>query len=354
MSLDAHGLTGQRRARGWFAFQLLIAWLPVVALYATTMVAAHGVPLWSAILVAIRTIGGAALLGLLVVRLTERVPWPRPVKIPFVFLHVVAALVYSVSWIVLSSLIESIVRVRLLIVAPVGLMAFLALGVWLYVAVAGVSYAVRATERAARAEAASAKAQLAALRGQLNPHFLFNALHTVVQLIPEDPARAAQSAELLAALLRTVLEEDRDLVSLAEERAFVERYLELERLRFGERLIVSFDVPAAAAEALVPAFVLQTLVENAVRHGAASRIEPTRITISGHESATTLHLTVHDDGVGADLSGPPAAGGTGLRRLRERLDALYGLRAKITLESRTGAGFTVHVALPLELGADTA
>src|SRR4026208_1160253 len=99
--------------------------------------------------------------------------------------------------------------------------------------VSGVVYASEATERASKAEAIAARSQLAALRAQLNPHFLFNALHTVVQLMPVDPKGASRAAEQLAGLLRVTLEQDRDLVLLAEEWSFVEKYLELESLRFG-------------------------------------------------------------------------------------------------------------------------
>jgi LytS/YehU family sensor histidine kinase len=124
-----------------------------------------------------------------------------------------------------------------------------------------VSYATSATERAARAEAEASRAQLSALRSQLNPHFLFNALHTIVQLIPREPARAAQAAEQLGGLLRDTLEEDRDVVALAEERAFVERYLAVQRLRFGDRLSVRIDVSPEADQSLVPSFALLTAAE---------------------------------------------------------------------------------------------
>ena len=163
---------------------------------------------------------------------------------------------------------------------------------------------------------------------------------------------AAESAELLASLLRTVLEEDRDRITLREERAFVERYVALERVRFDERLIVSLNVPDSAVDALVPAFALQTLVENAVRHGAASRIAPTHITISAHHDRQTLTLVVTDDGAGANLTTVPTSGSTGLRRLRERLDALYGARAALLCTSRLGEGFTARLTLPLEMPAE--
>lgn len=334
--------------RGWFSLQLAIGWLPVLALYAITMHVVHGIPLAPALIVSARAIGGAALLGVLVLRFVERTPWPRPVRPRFVLLQVCAAIGFAVAWVLLSNIVESIAHGAIVLTAPNLVAPFLLLGLWLYVAVAGVSYAVQATARAAQAEAAAVRAQLAALRGQLNPHFLFNALHSVVHLIPVAPALAAESAERLAALLRTALEEDRDRVPLREERAFAAQYMDLEQVRFGDRLVVHWDIPESVSDALVPAFVLQTLVENAVRHGASSRVDPTRIRVSAARDGATLTLAVIDDGAGADLAIDPGSGRTGLRRLRERLDALYGPRATLTCVSRPGAGFTARVALPFE------
>ena len=333
--------------RGWLWVQLLIGWLPVWALYASMIVSVHGGEVVGAAFVAARAIAMAALLGLGVLRITERVPWPRAVRPGFVLIHVIGAIGFATAWMLLASALESIVRWRLYLVTPAGIVPFLTIGIWLYIAVAGVAYAARATQRAAAAEANAVRSQLAALRGQLNPHFLFNALHTVVQLIPVEPARAADAAERLAGLLRTASDEHRDLVPLSAERAFVERYLALEQLRFDDRLRVRFDVEPAVSHATVPSFVLQTLVENAVRHGAAPREEPTALTVRAFAVPTGLALEVSDDGAGADAA-TIDAGGTGLNRLRERLDALYGARASLGTTTSPGAGFTAVVRLPLE------
>ena len=325
--------------------QLLIGWLPVWGLFTIIIVTVHvGTPLYIAAFIALRMIVAAAVLGLLVQRLTERFPWPRPVRPLFVLAHAGLAVAYAVAFVALNSVIESVLRGAAVLVVGNGLVPFLIVGVWLYVMIAGVSYTALATERAARAEGNAARSQLAALRSQLQPHFLFNALHAVVQLIPREPARAAQAAEQLAGLLRRTIEEDRDEVPASEEWAFVEQYLALERLRFGDRLCVHVDISDDAKNAMIPLFALQTLVENAVRHGAAPRIEPTTITIAGRASERDATFTVRDTGGGATAAEVEATSGTGLRRLRDRLRVLYGNDARLDVGS--DGGFVATLVIP--------
>ena len=294
--------------------------------------------------ISFRMIVAAAILGLGVQRIAERVPWPEIVRPGFVLLHFVAAVIYSVAWILFNSIIESVINGAFMIVIGIGIGSFLLVGIWLYVMVAGVSYTLQSNARAANAEAAAATAQLYALRSQLNPHFLFNALHTVVQLIPREPRVAAQAAEQVAGLLRDTLDEDRDIISMQREIDFVRRYLEVERIRFGDRLSVSIDVPADVESATVPSFAVQTLVENAVRHGAAPKIDRTDLIIAARLDPDALTVTVTDNGVGFDTAGKSS--GSGLRRLRERLSALYSGRARITLSSEENAGTMATLTVP--------
>jgi Putative regulator of cell autolysis len=327
--------------------QLLIGWLPVWALFTTLILVAHAdTTVHQALLLGGRSILSAAVLGIAVQKLTERFPWPGHVTVQFVTLHLVAALIYGVSWIVLNNVIESIIHRALIIVIGIGIGPYIITGVWIYAMIAGVSYAAQATERASRAEAVAAQSQLAALRSQLNPHFLFNALHTIVQLIPREPRVAAQAAEQLAGLLRTTIEEDRDTVAMSEELAFVERYLDIERIRFGDRLRVSVDVAADVSDASLPSFAVQTLVENAVRHGASPVVEPTDIIIAAQIINGKLILTVSDNGAGMPES--PDKSGTGLRRLRERLAVLYGNRASLDLTRVEPRGTRATLRIPQE------
>jgi signal transduction histidine kinase len=327
--------------------QVLIGWLPIWALFTALIVVAHGGGFLPAAHIATRMILAGAALGVLVHRLTERLHWPRPFRVSFLAIHIVAAVAFSVTWVFLNSVIETIVRGVPVIVIGYGIVPFLVLGVWLYVMVAGVSYSAKSAERVARAEANAIKAQLAALRAQLHPHFLFNALHTVVQLIPREPQRASQAAEELAGLLRGTIDADRDLVPLSDELAFVEKYLSIERIRFEDRLHVRVDAAPEARAAHVPSFAVQSLVENAVRHGAAPREEPTDIVINARVNGSSLMISVTDNGAGATTAG--STSGTGLKRLRERLTALYGGGASLFAGHAAGGGYSATLTIPLEV-----
>ena len=333
-------------SRGWVWLQLVVAWLPMWALFTALIMIAHGLPLPEAALGSLRMVAAGALLGIAVSRFVAHTPWPYPFRFGFVAAHVLAAAAYALTWWILICVIDSLIIGHLAISIGPGIGAFIITGVWLYVMVAGVAYANLAAQRAAKIEAHAARTQLDALRSQLHPHFLFNALHTVVQLIPTAPRAASHAAEMLAAILRTTIEEQRDILSLAEEWAFVERYLAIERIRFGDRLHVDAQIPTAALAASLPSFALQTLVENAVRHGAAPRIETTTVKISAVLTATMLTLIVTDNGSGADMQEAERSPGTGLRRLRERMRWLYGDRAQLQLVSAPNAGFAATVIVP--------
>lgn len=332
--------------RVWIWVQLFIGWLPVWVLFTLLMVSAHHISVEHAGLIALRMIVAAAVLGIAVYRFTARLHWPHPFRLLFVVQHLVAAGLYSMAWLVFNSLLESIVRQRIVLEVGPGLGPYLVTGVWLYVMIAGVAYASHAAARAAHTAALEARTRLAALRAQMHPHFLFNALHTVVQLIPVDPRGAARAAEQLAGALRITIEEQRDQVHLRDEWDFVNRYLEIEGIRFGDRLRVRAHLDATVMNCIVPTFSLQTLVENAVRHAAAPRVERTDIEISATLADQTLTLVVSDNGPGADPAEIEHGAGTGLRRLRERLSWLYGSGARLELSNASEAGFTACLRIP--------
>lgn len=232
------------------------------------------------------------------------------------------------------------------------------------VALAGVAVAktqARRAEaeaaRASRAESLRAQAHLALLRTQLNPHFVLNVLHSLVGLVRRDPALAERALESLGGLLGHGLRlsrEDGDRVPLREEWAFVRTYLELEKLRLGERLHLALDAEAAALECLVPAFTLQPLVENAIVHAIAPRARGGRLEVSARVGNGCVRLEVRDDGPGLGAAaedavhGAPAAGngGLGLRLLRERLAALYPGQETLRLDPSPGGGLCARLDLP--------
>ena len=337
-------------SRGWMWLQLVVAWLPMWALFTAIIVIVHGVSGADAAVGSLRMVAPGALLGIAVYRFASRKPWPHPFRIGFVGLHVLAAATFAVSWFLSVCLIDSLVLGRLAF-AGSGVGMFLITGTSLYIVVAVVAYANLAARRSAMIEAHAARMQLDTLRSQLHPHFLFNALHAVVQLIPTDPRAAVGAAEQLAGVLRTTIEEQRDLIPLAQEWAFVERYLAIEGIRFGERLDVRVEIDEEACELLLPSFALQTLVENAVRHGATPRIETTAILVVAKAAQDGLMVSVVDQGVGANIRDVESGTGTGLRRLRERMRWLYGDRARLELRSELGKEFVATLLVP-QLGDD--
>jgi LytS/YehU family sensor histidine kinase len=293
------------------------------------------------------TLGTGLAVAFLVYRLARRTPWPRPFRLRFAAMHLAGALAASAAWLGLTEGLQALVPAYVPDVDPAGrAFTHLMLGSVFYAIVVGVAHAVEGSARAARAEAAAARTQLAALRAQLHPHFLFNALHTVVQLIPMDPVRAAEAAELVAELLRVTLGEQRDEVTLGDEWRFVSRYLAMEQLRFGDRLVVREALDARLLGESVPAFALQTLVENAVRHGAAPRVAPTEIVVTAGAGASGLTLSVRNTGDGQPAPASHGGAGTGLVRLRERLAVLYGGAATLACSPAADGGFESVLVLP--------
>ena len=289
--------------------------------------------------------------------LVRRVPWPRPFRFSFVVAHVAAWFALAFAWCVATNLTMAVAGVGDSDSLPDDLSMYLLFGAFIYVFVAGPTYAATASARAAQAEATVARAeavatstQLAALRAQLHPHFLFNALHTVVQLIPVAPARAAEAAEMVAGLLRASLGEQRDEVLLDDEWRFVSRYLAVEQIRFGDRLQVRSEIPPDLLDERVPSFALQTLVENAVQHGATPRVAPTEIVVSAAGGPNELTLAVRNTG-DAKPSTNGAGSGTGLARLRERLAVLHGGAATLTTRPLVEGGYEAVLVVPLSRGA---
>jgi len=203
--------------------------------------------------------------------------------------------------------------------------------------------------KAARLEGLLAQARLDALKMQLHPHFLFNTLNSISALMRRDVEAADRMMTRLADLLRLSLQRGSDqVVPLTEELEFLELYLEIERTRFEDRLSVLFDVRPETLSADVPSLILQSLVENAVRHGVARRSEPVRIELAARREKETLHLWVRDDGPGIGIGEGSGGSGVGLSNTEARLRQLYGSAYRFELNNRSEGGLEVSIVIPFQ------
>jgi len=215
----------------------------------------------------------------------------------------------------------------------------------------GYREARRAELRESRLETELARAQLETLRVQIQPHFLFNTLGSIAALVRRQ--RNAQALEMLVGLsdfLRATLERsERPWVPLREELDVLSLYVDLQRVRFADRLRVEIDAEEGTLEQPVPTLILQPLVENAIRHGIAPRAAPGTITVQAHLDAERLHLSVADDGAGLPEGFDAARdAGIGLGNVRSRLEQLEGV-ASFEIKPREGGGTVARVELPTEL-----
>lgn len=196
------------------------------------------------------------------------------------------------------------------------------------------------------------EAELRALRAQINPHFLFNSLNSIANLIVTDPGRAEIMTLRLSKVFRHVLAHtSRPLAPIQEEMDFLRSYLEIEEARFGSRLRVEIEVAPEVALDSVPSLILQPVVENALKHGLAPKTGPGRLWISAKREGDRICLAVEDDGVGPDAGSAPnghatPTAGVGLRNIRQRLATLYQERAQMSFEPRTPEGTRVTLLVP--------
>jgi two-component system, LytTR family, sensor kinase len=206
--------------------------------------------------------------------------------------------------------------------------------------------------RASRAEATAQSARLQALQSQLEPHFLFNTLNGISALVAEgrNESASAMIARLSDFLRLTLQTAGTPEISLADDLVFVRQYLDIQQLRFGDRLRFTFVIAPQAMEALVPALLLQPLVENAVRHGILPRASGGVVIISARTVAGMLLLNIDDDGPGMQKSAS-ASSGVGLSNTATRLAELYGGHAALTVGRSDAGGVGVAIRIPLRAGA---
>jgi sensor histidine kinase YesM len=285
-------------------------------------------------------------LSLVVFRIAERVPFVPGRRARALAIHAASFLGLALLQITLSELVLHPFRSIAVSLRDLGLLEAMlgharfnfqryCLIYWVLVLIANLARERQAAHDKALAAAALredlARAELSALRLQIQPHFLFNAMNAAAEHVHTDPELADAMLVNLGRLLRTSLESTgRPELPLAQELEHVRLYLEVERLRHGPRLAVDYRVPAELEHALVPSFLLQPLVENAVRHGVETRSQPSRIEVAARRAGGLLELEVSND-VGPPRRAPARRGGIGLSNLLQRLERLHGAAATLEL-----------------------
>lgn len=234
-----------------------------------------------------------------------------------------------------------------------GLQSFAFL-VWIHAFYGACVWLIRASinlvekeKRLVEAKAEAQRATLRALRSQINPHFLFNALNAAASLVATGRNREAEELIVrLSEFFRSSLSGDRDAtISLSDELETLDAYLQIELIRFPDRLDISMDCPPQLAHAHIPSFLLQPLVENAIKHAVAPSSSPVHVRVSARADRGRLNLCVEDEG-SADKAGASTGAGVGLRNISERLKATYGDEASVHA-THTQRGFKVELDLPL-------
>ncbi len=337
------------------------AWVVLACVY-TALFAASGVPVALAAKSAVAAALPPAMAGLAALDLARRRPWSpagrgrQSLRLGAALLSLSAA--STAAWLGIVELDLTLFpgsgrRPTAPIVTWQFLIDFLLLSSLAFAGYArqGTAAARRAREDASRAEALRARAELELLRSQVQPHFILNVLHALLGLVRRDPSRAEEALEKLGDLLRfgeDLHGDDGERVPLSREWEFVGSYLDLERMRLGDRLRVEIDADPAALEVPVPPFALQPLVENAVTHGVAPRAEGGRVRVRARRLPGAVHLSVWDDGAGASESRLSASPRMGLRLVRERIAALYDGRGRLSFRRPEQGGFEALLELPDE------
>lgn len=360
VTLEADELVDEVRSRRLWLFELaiILGWWTVWGIFVTGQVLGSsisaGAPMSLGEAAARAYLGAAvwAIITLVAFGLSRAFPLDRPPRTVSIAVHVAAGGTLAFTEVVISYTVGRLAGWsnepfggHFFLGFPTNLLYF-----WLLVGVGhGLNYYRRYRQReadAARLQTRLAQAELHLLKSQLNPHFLFNTLHAISTLMHRDVRAADRMLNRLSDLLRVALDyTGTQEVTLEEELAFLEPYLEIERARLGERLTFELDVPAAVLDARVPHMILQPLVENAIRHGVAPRVAPGCIRVRARGRRGMLDLEVADDGPGSP-PGRAMNGGLGLSITRARLEQLYGGEFSFEPHNAPEGGFRVSITIP--------
>jgi two-component system LytT family sensor kinase len=347
---DANAPAGRwhRVTAAWLALALFDATQTVVSMHAMGMHHA-----WVALFFV--TMASWAVWGLatpLVLGLLARFALPSFRVLPWI-VHAAACLAIDAAWAGWSAFLEHSTNSYAYAggAAPFALLwrsAFLGNlvgAIILYGAIAALRSTFEARHRLLQQQALLAEAQLAALRLQLEPHFIFNALNAVTGLIREQKdTEAVAVVAALGDLLRRVTDRsERQFTTVEDEVEFIRKYLDIQQRRFGQRLRYRIEIPASLSKAQVPDFIVQPLVENAIKHGIAKRAKGGELTLSAARSGTGLLICIANDG-------PPLPDlvreGVGLSNTRRRLAALYGQAQSLTLQNNADGGVLATISVP--------
>jgi hypothetical protein len=275
--------------------------------------------------------------SMVILAVCDRVPFGRGSVVKPILVHVPLCAAVMLGQILVVAAVSDLYGMQppgrgLESIIVVGIRSYGDMFLVIYWAIVGAHAAFRWHEAwrveatmAAQLSSDLANAQLSALRSQLNPHFLFNSLNSIVTLIGKDPAAAERMVVRLAELLRVTLAVSAEqYVSLRRELDFVRHYLDIEQIRFNDRLTIDWHIDDDTLDAEIPALALQPLVENAIQHGVGRMPGPGRIMVGAQIEDATLELTVRDNGPGPSAPRPRRGAGIGVTNLRERLERLYG------------------------------
>jgi two-component system LytT family sensor kinase len=299
-----------------------------------------------------------ALLTPLVLWLGTRFPLERPALLRNLALHLPLSACVTLVHIWLLQNVNALVLVwSRAYQPPVPLAAlFVGLGatdIMVYWGVVAASQALNYFRKYQGREKRLAQAELQVLKMQLHPHFLFNTLNAISELVYSDPKAADRSILRLSELLRFSLASEKSQeVALKKELEFLEKYLEIQKMLMRERLSVKLSVEPDALDATVPNMLLQPLVENSIKHGIAPRPAGGSVEIYARLSDGKLHLEVTDDGLGMNVQDEEIHGGLGLINTRERLKHLYGEAHFFNLSSFPGRGVTIRIQIPFREEVD--
>jgi two-component system, LytTR family, sensor kinase len=281
--------------------------------------------------------------------LARRYPLDRPWPWRHAAIHVVAGTTVAIA----KTVAERVIFAWLTGFWTYWLISTLALQFFVYaamvVAAHGLEYYRRSRERE-QLEARLAETRLQLLNVQLQPHFLFNTLNTIAEIVHDDADKADHMITSLSDLLRQALElGTTQEIPLGRELDLLARYLDIQRVRFGDRLQVTSRVADEARQASVPVLLLQPLVENAIQHGLSAHAHAGRIDIEARRDGGVLVITVTDDGAGIKEPAPVTRQQLGLSNTRERLQALYGGNQTLVLTNVPGGGAQISLAIPWRL-----